>query len=175
MPQLAFTFEQLWKSYPRDVDLCVNPDTSKPEFENQCAMKVGYALEKASGQPLKFPGAKCWFTPREIQNRMPLRAQELAKWLKTRPFSGFPKHTDVTGADYQEKIKGKTGIIFFKDYWLRDGEKIPTGDHIDLWNKKQLTESFATFLRFGLGISSASAFSISDLGKSKQILLWEIP
>lgn len=27
---------------------------------------------------------------------------------------------------------GKTGIIFFKDYWRRENEKTPSGDHIDL-------------------------------------------
>lgn len=85
---------------------------------------------------------------------------------------------NITGENCEEKIKGKTGIVFFANYWARPGEiKNPTGDHIDLWNGTRLTASglqgvAVTFLRFGLGINSGPGFS--DLRNATNILFWEV-
>ena len=67
----------------------------------------------------------------------------------------------------------QTGIIFFKDYWLRDGERSPTGDHIDLWNMDRLTPSWQTFARFTLGIGRIASF-YSDLENSRSVMFWPI-
>lgn len=73
--------------------------------------------------------------------------------------------------------------MFFEDYWLRDGEKYPSGDHIDLWRKDRLTPSFETFLRFTLGIGSLRVPNdlrggfrhvFSDLENSRRVVFWEI-
>lgn len=105
-----------------------------------------------------------------------IRAEELAAWLRRQPFCGLPTQPlTITGQDWQQKIKGKTGIIFFKDYWARDGEiSHASGDHIDLWNKDRLTPSLSSFLRFTLGLQSIGWLSVSDLGKAKEILFWEV-
>lgn len=106
------------------------------------------------------------------------RADETGQWLKLQPFAGLPKAEDVTGPDWEAKVKGRTGIIQFSRYWSRDGESAvnASGGHIDLWNGRKLTSpgiegGINTFMRFTLGISLAW---YSDLGKSKHILFWEI-
>ena len=113
--------------------------------------------------------------------RAALRAAELAAWLNKMPFCGLPQRSEsITGEKWQEKIKGRTGIIYFADYWTRDGEtQAATGDHIDLWNKSTLTPSLESTLRFRLGIGRMpNIFGpgnwYSDLGKAKSILFWEI-
>jgi hypothetical protein len=64
------------------------------------------------------------------------------------------------------------------DRGQNDGEKAPTGDHIDLWNGSRLTASglqgaIVSALRFGLGIGSGPGFS--DLAKATKIVFWEVP
>ena len=111
--------------------------------------------------------------------RAAVRAQELADWLKLQPFCGLPsKPEEITGSNWQVKIKGRTGIVFFKDYWTRTGERSPSGDHIDLWKGSKLTATGVlsqaeTFMRFTIGFSSV-LYMYSDLGKSTQILFREI-
>ena len=61
--------------------------------------------------------------------------------------------------------------MFFKDYWQRGKETFDnrSGDHIDLWNKDELTGGSMltrTIYEF-FGI-------VSDLNKSKEILFWEV-
>ncbi len=83
------------------------------------------------------------------------RAYELAEWLKLRPIAGLHAPENVTGADWQSKVKGRTGIIFFYGYWRQDGDSADqlSGGHIDLWNKDTLTPSAESFLRFRVGIA----------------------
>jgi Type VI secretion system (T6SS), amidase effector protein 4 len=74
------------------------------------------------------------------------------------------KASTVTGADWQTRIAGKTGIVYCENHWLREGEKTPTGDHIDLWNGSRMTASglqgaIVTALRFGLDVGSGPGFS----------------
>ena len=168
------TFASLWEAYPSD-----KPYTDKngkvPEgYENQCAIKVSVALID-SGVPLAgFAG----HTVKVRGKPVAARAQELAEWLKNQsPKLIREKMRNVTGSDWESKAKGKKGLIYFEDYWIREGQKTPTGDHIDLWNGSRLTASglegaAVAIMRFGLGISSGPGFS--DLAKSKKILLWEI-
>ncbi|MEG6503056.1 MULTISPECIES: hypothetical protein [unclassified Desulfovibrio] len=70
-----------------------------------------------------------------------------------------------------------------KDYWLRKGEKYPSGDHIDLWNGSRFpiisaASAAAGMLWFGLGVGSIDLFDgflqYSDLAGSKKILIWEL-
>ena len=102
----------------------------------------------------------------------------MGQWLKLQPFAGLPKAEDITGPEWQTKIKGRTGIVQFSRYWTRDGESedSASGGHIDLWNGSTLTASgfgghITSFFRFSVGISS---WWYSDLGQSKQILFWEV-
>jgi hypothetical protein len=60
-------------------------------------------------------------------------AESLANWL-WRFHLGRPTiYTD--GAAAKLALATKTGIIFFKDCFVRAGSTARTGDHIDLWSK----------------------------------------
>lgn len=170
-------FQTLWDNYPNS-DPCVNPKTGKKAYDDQCAIRLGLALQKSGISFASFRGPRCEFGP--AGNGMVLRARELADWLRTRPFPGCPTPTIWTGATFRKGITGRTGIVFFHGYWLRTGEKFPTGDHIDLWKRDRLTPSFTTFLRFTLGISHVpNPFGpgnyYSDLENSREVLFWQIP
>lgn len=169
-------FSDLWAKYPSSHP-CVDPKTGKDPkgYEDQCAIKVSFALEKSGIKMKSFSGAIC--PSAYAKGRWAIRAQELADWLIERPFCGCPKVENVTGENYETTIKTRTGIIFYKDYWTRAGERTPSGDHIDLWNGSRLTASglegfLTTVARFYIGIQSGPNFS--DLRKSKRILFWEI-
>jgi hypothetical protein len=179
-PPKPVAFADLWKHYPSS-DPCVNTSTGAKAYDNQCAIRVGMALERCGVSFASFRGPRCEFGPHG--NGMVLRAEELANWLKTRPFAGCPVAEPGPGKEFQSRLKGRTGIVFFKDYWRRAGEKYPTGDHIDLWNRDRLTPSFETFARFSLGISrmpSLNPFARagenwwSDLENSRTVTFWTI-
>jgi len=111
------------------------------------------------------------------------RAEEMGKWLQLQPFSGLPKVKDITGPDWESKVKGRTGIIQFSRYWTRGGESTTnaSGGHIDLWNGSRMTVSsvpgvISTFGRvFGVHeLLPDTDFGWSDLRNAKQILFWEI-
>lgn len=175
----AVTFAKLWDSYPSGHPY-VDPKTGKPPpgFDNQCAIKISVAIHGAGVEMKSFRGAEI----RMNGLKTAYVAEQLAAWLKMQPFCGLPTEPeDVTGKDWQDKIRGRTGIIFFANYWKRPGETTrPTGDHIDLWNKTRLTPNAPNLVR-RLGISSIqwlpgplAEFNFSDLGNSTQILFWEV-
>ena len=175
-------FQDLWKNYPNS-DPCVNQKTGKKAYDNQCAIRVGMALEKSGVSFKNFVGPRCEFGPHG--NGMVLRAEALAQWLRSMPFKGCPASQVYEGKGFHKRLAGRTGIVFFKDYWTRDTDKpnSPTGDHIDLWNRDRLTPSIETFMRFTLGISrmpnldpSAPGRSwYSDLENSRQVMFWAFP
>ena len=76
-------------------------------------------------------------------------------------------------------LNEKTGIIFFKDYWRRNGEtgESRTGDHIDLWDGRGVDKlrsqgRISNFLTNTLGIYWDGWYS--DKNKSKEVWFWEI-
>lgn len=180
IPLKKLSFDELWSAYPSDQIEHLDPKMQKDVFSDHCAINMSEALYK-SGVLLKtFKGTKCWNcpTPDPITKKgiHAVRAQELSDYLKQRPFAGCPIPVSLTGSNYEETVQGKKGIIFFQDYWLRDGEKIPTGDHIDLWNENSLASIgwFNTWIRRAFPSASETLFSMSDLRNSKQVLFWEL-
>jgi hypothetical protein len=174
-PRVAVTFVKMWAGYPGSHPY-VDPKTGEdpPGFDNQCAIKLSVALHATGVDLASFKGASVHVPT----GKAAIRAEELAAWLKVQHFDGMLGPADITGADWQAKIKDKRGIVAFKDYWARPGEKTPTGDHIDLWNGKSLTSSglaglAVSFARFTLGMNSGPGFS--DLGKATKITFWEVP
>lgn len=178
-------FKKIWDAYPRGTP-CLDKNGQPPQgWENQCAVRVAIALESA-GVSLKTlgPGARCPGVSKATA--MIGSAQRLADWLKSHPFPGCGKAVIVTpGGEWESRISGMTGIVFFKDYWRRRGENKGTGsgDHIDLWNEDELTPSIQSFMRFSLGISrmpNLNPFSddqgnwYSDLSKSNQVWFWQV-
>jgi hypothetical protein len=181
----AVLFSDLWQNYVTG-DPYRDPRTGKipSGFENQCAIRISLTLHKVGVAMKSYRG-----TDRMLINgkSVAVRAQELAKWLALQPFCGLPpKPEEVTGENWKDMLAGRTGIVFFHGYWHRPGEPANrlSGDHIDLWNKKTLTPSVESFLRFRLGIDHVpNIFDrfrggqdnfYSDLGKSSQILFWEV-
>lgn len=175
-PRPKLSFASLWAGYPSSKPY-LDAKTGEPPkgFENQCAMKVSVALHAAGIDLASFRGAHVFLGGK----RAAIRAEELSSWLKSQRIAGMVSPpVDITGENWQDSIKGKTGIVFFANYWARAGEaRSPTGDHIDLWNGSRLTASglegaMVTVLRFGLGVNSGPGFS--DLGKATTILFWEV-
>ena len=127
-------------------------------YKDQCAIRVAVALQRCGASFETYKEAICGLHKGE---KHALRAEELANWLNKRYLANWPAPTNVTGTDWQEKAKGKTGVIFFKDYWLRKGERYPSGDHIDLWNGSRfpiisVRSAVGNLLRFGLGVRAFS-------------------
>lgn len=167
-------FSTLWAAYPQTSPLCIDPATGEAAFPDECAIRLGSCLATAGITNNSFKGARCWYKGHSRAHL--LRAEEVANWLQRRPFAGCPKPLDITGKDWVSKIKHKTGIVFFRDYWQRKGERSQTGDHIDLWNGSRLTASsfqgrVNNFMRFTVGVG---ALWYSDLANAKKILFWEI-
>ncbi|MGV3347003.1 type VI secretion system amidase effector protein Tae4 [Enterobacteriaceae bacterium LUAb1] len=187
VPLKVITFDELWSAYPSDKIKHLDPRTRKDIFEDHCAINVSEALYKCGVLMKTFKDTRCWNcpTPDATTKRgiHAIRAQELSDYLVTRPFAGCPSPLVLTGNNFEKKVAGKTGIIFFKDYWLRGNEKHPTGDHIDLWNDEKLAGSAGlfSFLRLSFpditesvsGLLGAS-YRITSVFKSKQVLFWEI-
>lgn len=175
----AVTFAELWKFYP-DGHPYVDPKTGEPPkgYENQCAIKVSVAIHGAGVEMKSFRGAAVKMNGLTTA----IAATQLAGWLALQPFCGLPREPEnVTGQEWKDKVRGRTGIIYFENYWKRAGEtSTATGDHIDLWNKSRLTPNAANNMR-RLGMSSIqwlpgpfAPFNFSDLGNSTKILFWDV-
>ena len=168
-------FSDLWKQYPGHHIDHKNPITDKEQYGNQCAIELSEALI-ANGVSLdKFKGGTC--TNCSVGKDHALVAQELAAFLLNKiKFSGV-EPVFLTGSNYEEYVKGKTGIVYFKDYWHRDtdAKDVRTGDHIDLWNKNKLGSLGwgMTFMRQTFPNFTENYLDTSDLTKSKQVIFWE--
>ena len=177
------TFQKLWDNYPTITEN-KNPCSTngKPNFPNQCAICVGVALSACGFDTRKLPGVRhCWQhknTPGHV-----LAAEELAKGLKSFPIAGIGKLQKIEPSEFAEKLRGKKGIIFFKDYWQRtiNGKKESfrnrSGDHIDLWNGHRITD-WTSWARIHIRIGRFGLHSISDKWSdyedSKSIWFWRV-
>lgn len=153
------SFETLWKNHPanrrsRNIDPCKT--NGQPNFNNQCAIRMGVALTSSGIKIDGYDGVFCWHGH---SRRHPLRVEELIKWLSSshatfinsRPeiskiVNGVQKNSD----DYI----GRTGIVAFRNFWGAGNQ----GDHIDLWN------------------GNAIAYGSNDyFERSEEIWFWEMP
>ena len=165
-------FKELWKNFPHKENMkkrCSNKqkDGNEP-FENYCAIMLSECFIRSGISINKFKRNSCWS---HSGQRHVLLAKDLASWLvKSKP-SGFGKKEKITPSSFQNKLKGRTGVIYFKDYWRRGNENINnrSGDHIDLWNENEITGS-SMFYR---SVIELLGF-VSDLNKSKEIWFWEV-
>jgi hypothetical protein len=183
----TISFQELWDSYVTGSPYKVNgkvPDG----FDNQCAIRMSATFHKA-GVDMKSFSSKVVKPENGEQSigRILLdgkptatRANELRQWLMLHPIPGIHKSEDVTGTDWESKVKGRTGIIAFEGYWQRDSDSKgdTSGGHIDLWNGSRLTNNGAlgtveTFFRFTVGLNNGGFF-YSDLRKSKKITFMEV-
>jgi len=189
IPVRAITFAELWSGYVTGNPFKPDP-TDKADYSNQCALRLSATFHRLGIEMKSFsqktvrpmPGAKV--LGRVLMNGRPAatRAYELGEWLKLQPFAGLPPQPeDVTGKDWETKVKARTGIIMFHGYWRREGEVSTgaSGGHIDLWNGARLTNNGAagtleTFARFSLGIHDPWVPLYSDLRNSKRILFFGV-
>lgn len=106
-------FEAIWNGYPDGHPSQAKDAKGNLLYENQCAIKVSVALHKAGVEMKSFGQAATTIDGK----RAALAAQHLANWLDKMPFCGLPQKAEiVTGADWEKKIKRRSGIIFFADY-----------------------------------------------------------
>jgi hypothetical protein len=173
------TFKQLWENHPT-VKGEENPCGS--EFTNQCAIKLGTALSRAGVKSI--PGVHtCWLKEHKGAGHY-LLAEELANGLRRASIPGILPVKEIPSKNFQANILGRTGIIFFRDYWQRNiNGKVElfrnrSGDHIDLWNGSRLTQ-LSSWARIhirvsNLGMHSIPLFGVSDLEDSRAIWFWSV-
>jgi Type VI secretion system (T6SS), amidase effector protein 4 len=176
-------FTDLWYRHPANLATqypCIAPHeltgfadkpiaAGFPVYSNQCAVRMGVCLKHAGVDPGLFSGlASC--RVHDASELHVIRAQELADALMRVSIPGIGKGEKLIGKDAKDfypKIIGRTGIIFIKDYWRRDREVEPTGDHIDVWNgyrssTKWLMEWFSW------------AGYYSNYAEAKEIWFWDV-
>ena len=161
-------FTALWSNHPN-----IKGDTpvlDKKVYENQCAINMGAAWLRSGTTLSGYTGALSW---EKDKPKYPIRAQELANWFAS-PRSHLPfKVQKFGGKEVFEKIRGKTGIIFFQNYWGLGNQ----GDHIDLWDGSRLT-TLDSWLRIHARIGSFGMHSLgfgSDLQKAQATWFWTLP
>ncbi len=165
-------FDILWKNFPEKEVVktqCFNKQRTKNEpFDNYCAILLSECFIKSGMDLSLFSGARCW--SHKGKHHI-IRAEELASSLKLRVPTSFSQPQKIVPGSFQTLLNGKTGVIFFKDYWQRGKESLEqrSGDHIDLWNKDRITSSSM------LTRSILEFFGrVSDLNKSREIWFWEV-
>lgn len=165
-------FKTLWGNFPDDDTIrsvCFNKQVKgSTPFENYCSILLSECFLKSKISLDTCQGARCWS---HGGSKHILRAEQLAHWLAKSPPNGFGRKQDATPSQFQKELSGRTGVVFFKDYWTRGNESFAnrSGDHIDLWNKNEITGSgmlYRSLIEF-LGF-------VSDLNKSKAVWFWEV-
>jgi hypothetical protein len=164
-------FQQLWDSYPTiqgDKTPCTT--NGKTNFDDQCAIRLGSALAKNGVKTTNLvpKGRHCW--QHDISEGHVLAAEELANGLARFHIGGIQKKIEINPSTFQKDLIGKKGIIFFKDFWTRNGESFRnrSGDHIDLWNGSPLTDWRTWFLM------SATFNTGGTYSRSKEIWFWRV-
>jgi len=165
-------FDTLWENFPEKEIIksqCTNKqkDSNKP-FSDYCAISLSECFIRSGIDISLFKGNKCWS---HQGKKHILLAEDFANGMKKNTPQNFSSLEKIQPESFQDALSKKTGVIFFKDYWQRGKEnfKNRSGDHIDLWNKDEITSS-------GMFMRSISEFfgAVSDFNKSKEIWFWEM-
>lgn len=127
-------FDKLWKWHPSNLGIA-HPCTTdgEPNFEDQCAIRMGECINNAGISTDSFKGAKCYPGHGHSQSHI-LRAEELAKWMvdNANIFGKVEIEKNMSSSSYEDR----QGIIFLLNFWGQGNQ----GDHIDLWNGKKMTQ-----------------------------------
>lgn len=124
---------------------CFDFEKMKPNYDSQCCIRFGIALQRSGFDLSDYKGVTCWYGCDEIHC---LRASEMSDFLKVK--LGRP---EVFKNCDENCIKGRQGIVFFENFW-GPGNSL---DHIDLFNGIEQTWG------------SNKYFS-----RSERVLFWEI-
>ncbi|MCI0507978.1 MAG: type VI secretion system amidase effector protein Tae4 [Gammaproteobacteria bacterium] len=166
------SFDALWKNYPTKENIksqCTNKQKASNEpFNDYCAIMLSDCVIRSGVDISIIKGDRCWS---HHGKKHILRAEDLANGLKKHRPPNFGILEKIQPAFFQSAVSNKTGVIFFKDYWQREKESFDrrSGDHIDLWNKNEITSS-------GMFIRSVLEFfgRVSDLNNCREIWFWEV-
>lgn len=105
-------FQTLWDNHPGTAFVC-----DKALFPNQCAMRMGGALEKSHVNmrsfDIKFPQRRCYSGLKHSPGHI-LAAQQLADWLVTQPalVGQVIKRKKVNSGDFG----GQKGHCFYHEW-----------------------------------------------------------
>jgi hypothetical protein len=165
------TFVHLWRNFPSKEEMekkCrnVQPDGSDKPFSDYCSIRLSEAFNRTG--IVYTANGKCWS---HSGKKHILLAENLANGLKNNKPQRFGKLEIIDPNNFQSLLKGRTGVIFFKDYWKRGNEsfKNRSGDHIDLWNKSKITGGSMLYR----SVIELFGF-VSDLNNSKEVWFWEV-
>jgi len=176
-------FAKLWGQHPinqSDATPCLAPHDLKsleglqvpkgyPVFHNQCAIRMGVALREAGVPANLLRGVTtCGVHPPEAMHF--INATDLANAISRANLPGFGPREVYAGPDaaaFYHKMFGRTGAVYFKDYWRRTGESKPTGDHIDVWNGYRSSAKWLMEWFSWLGY-------YSNYAHSGEIWFWEV-
>ena len=171
------TFSKLWNNHPTNTKNQYPCSTNgKSNFSNQCAIRMGVCLTMCGVDTTKMVGiTHCWYHNKSQGHTV--RAEELAEALGKHSVLGIQKVQMINPTEFSRILRGKRGIIFFKDYWQRAGEtyRNRSGDHIDLWNGYNLTSM--TALHRLLQIISGGIYDYytdSKFIESRSICFWRV-
>lgn len=124
-------FYRLWQNHPTGEFPCATGN--KRNFDNQCSIRMGVCLEKSGINTTGWAVRRCWQHKNERGHI--LAAEELASVLYQKIIPGIKKAEKFSGKEGFEKINGRKGIVFFKNFYGLNLQ----GDHIDLWNGWRLS------------------------------------
>jgi hypothetical protein len=140
-------FAELWKHHPKTAFPC-----NTAAYPNQCAIRMGTAFVGAGLDIKKLKAVTCDHHPKSMGHT--LRALEFAEGLQRGLIFNIGT-TEVykVGHPWLTKLPGRTGIVFFHNYYNRQGNDTGplTGDHIDLWKMGELTNRHYTYQVTALG------------------------
>ena len=162
-------FTTLWENHPTISGDAFSCSTNgRPNFPDQCSIRLGTSLALSGVDTRVLHVRHCWFHPNSKGHI--LRAQELASALAKAHFTGVGKMQKVDPTNFQCDLRHQSGIIFFKDFWLRAGETIAgrSGDHIDLWNGSRLTD-WQTWLTISCWLGVRLTYP-----RSREIWFWPV-
>lgn len=159
---LTLVFQSMWDNHPSNLSTPDNfpcrDDKNHPAFDNQCAIRLGIALQ-AGGMNMSTAPTRCWYKGHAIHV---LRAQEAANWLSNGSVLGLPtkfisKKDKKLEESVLDKINGQKGIVFCQDFWAPAPGGANVGDHIDLWNGSEMANGYTNYF-----------------SQSKQVWFWSI-
>ena len=156
---MPLEFQKLWDSHPSNLGdnyPCKKPDGT-PAFNNQCAIRMGIALQGGGMNMRACTCVKCWYRGHGVHV---LRAQELADWLARQ--LGVPQKFKASrGVNLESTvlntINGKKGIVFCQDFWAPTPGGANVGDHIDAWNGTAMANGTTNYF-----------------AQARQVWFWEI-
>ena len=158
-------FATLWNNYPDEEFPCMHD--GNPTYPHQCSIRMGTCFARSGVQLPRVP--HCRVHPRSSGHLLGVPA--VIQGLRRHRPCGFGREERLDPGRFEEQIADRSGVIAFENYWVREGERRRSGDHIDLWNGTRLT-SWTSVFRIHLGINIDGLWS--DFHRSERISFWPV-